>query len=209
MPDPGQKGRLIYAIGVGLFGVALVAGVVQSLRVDKRLPAIDLLSNGSEAYINRLRAREDYDGVIEQLEMQARILPYDADTHERLGKLLGTQGRPEEARAHFQELVRLKPSDEAYCLLGLTYLNTNEPASAARCFTEAIRLSPKSLKGFTGLGLASAQLGELAEAEKCFAKAIELAPNSQEAQHYLDKVRQELAAPKDGRKKGEPDRPRN
>ena len=204
MPDTGQKGRLLYAIGVGIFGVALVAGVIQSLRSDGRMPAVDLLANGSSAHINLLLARKDYKGAIEQLELQARIVPYDADNREHLGKLLGSQGRPEEARVHFQELVRLRPGDAgAHFLLGSTYIDMNQPALAGRCFAEAIRLNPQLAKAYNGLGVASAQLGELTEAEKCFAKAVELAPNSVEAQINLDKAREKLRVP-DGVKKSAP-----
>ncbi len=208
MPEIGRNNRLVYAIGVGLFGVALAAGIIQSLRTNGRLPAIDLVMNGSNAYVNRLLARDDSDKAIEQLQMQARILPYDADTHEQLGKLLRSQGRPEEALAHFQVVVRLRPKDEAYCHLGLTYLNMNQPDLAARSFTEAIHLNPQSSQAYAGLAFAAAQLGEVAEAQKCFAKAAELAPDPSEAK-MLRKASEELRG---NVKKGEPpaatDRPR-
>jgi Flp pilus assembly protein TadD len=203
--DLGQSGRLLYAVGVGLFGVALVAGVIQSLRVEGRLPAVDLLMKGSGAYINLLITRKDDKGAIEQLQMQSRLVPPDAETHELLGKLLGDQGRPEEARIHFQELVRLRPEDaQGHWFLGSTYLDTNQPNLAASCFTEAIRLNPQYPQAFNSLGLASAQLGELAEAEKCFVKAVELSPTFTKAQINLNNVRQALRASRNGAKKGEP-----
>jgi Flp pilus assembly protein TadD len=144
---------------VGLFAVALAAGVVQSLRVSGRLPAIDLLPNGSQAYIERLLAREDYDGAIEQLQMQARILPDDAGTHERLGKLLFRQGHPDEARPHFQELVRLKPKDaHAFIGLGLTWVQLGELAEAEKCFAKAVELAPNSVEAQNLLDLARREL---------------------------------------------------
>jgi Flp pilus assembly protein TadD len=209
VPEIGQNGRLLCAVGVGLFGVALAAGVVESLRVDGRLPAIDLLLNGSRAYIDGLHTRKDDEGAIEQLQMQSRLVPPDAETHELLGKLLGSRGRPEEARAHFLELVRFRPGDaEAHCFLGLTYIETNQPDLATRRFNEAIRLNPQFAKAYNGLGVASAHLGDLAEAEKCFAKAVELAPSFLEAQTNLDKARQALRVAPARVKKGDPaDRP--
>ena len=120
MPEIGQYGRMAYAIGVGLFGVALAAGVVQAVRVTGRLPTIDLLGTGPKAYIDRLVAQKDYDAAIEQLDLKSRTEPPDPETYELLGKLLLRQVRPEEARASFQELVRLRPKyAEGFNGLGL------------------------------------------------------------------------------------------
>jgi Flp pilus assembly protein TadD len=213
MPEIGQTKRLIYAIGVGLFAVAMVAGIIQSMRVNGRLPAVDLLMNGSEANIKRLLAQEDYEGAIKELEMKSRIPPADPNTHERLGKLLFRQGRPLEARPHFQELLRLKPKyAEGHCLLGFTHIELNEPVLAEDNFNKAIELNPEMPSGFYGLGVAWGQRGELAHAEKCFAKTAELEPNYPGAQMNLDRVRKELRLAPDRAKKGEPgaavDRPR-
>jgi tetratricopeptide (TPR) repeat protein len=196
---------LLYAVGVGLFGVTLVAGVVQSLRIDGRLPAIDLILTGSKAYIDGLHARKNDKGAIEQLQMQSRLVPPDAETHELLGKLLGDQGRPEEARIHFQALVQMRPGDaRAHWFLGAAYLDMKEPDLAARSFVEAIRLNPEYPQAFYSLGLASAQLGDLAEAEKCFVKVVELAPDFRDAKTKLRQVREALQAARAGAKKGEP-----
>ncbi len=204
MADIGQKGRLAYAVGVGLFGVALAAGIVESLRVEGRLPAIDQVLNGPKASIDRLRARRDYDGAIDQLEMQARILPDDAGTHEELAKLLDKRGRPEEAQVHFHELVRLRPDDaQAYYFLGFTYLETNQPHLAKGCFSEAIHLKPRYAEAYNGLGTAWGHLGEMAQAEECFAKAVELAPDFGDAKNNLEKTRALIKSGPNGAKKKE------
>lgn len=189
----GRTGKLLYAIGVGVFAVALVAGVIQSLRVERRVPAIDLFVSGSKTYINELLDRKDFDGAIRQLKMQTRYLPFDAATREDLGILLGNQARPEQARAQFEELVRLRPDyAEGYNLLGSTYLDTDQPALAARYFSEAVRLNPEFPLAFNSLGVAYARLGRLTEAEQCFAKAVELAPVNKDARINLDRARKEL-----------------
>jgi Flp pilus assembly protein TadD len=156
----GSTNRLLYAIGVGLFGVALVAGVFESLRTERRLPGIDLLGKGSKAYINRLLAQKDYEGAIEQLEMQLRVMPpADAETHELLGKLLLRQGHPEEARAHFQELVRFRPGDaEAFNGLGLASAQLGELAEAEKCFAKAVELAPNSVEARMNLNKAREEL---------------------------------------------------
>jgi Flp pilus assembly protein TadD len=203
----GQTGRLVYAIGVGLFGVAMAAGIVDSMRVNGRLPAIDLLTSGPKAYIQLLLARKDYEGAIRELEIQTRIPPPDADAHALLGKLLVSQGRPEQAQAQFQTLVKLRPEDaDGYCFLGYTYLEANQPNSAdsaKHCFAKAIELNPQFSAAFNGLGVALAQLGKMADAEQCFAKAVELTPDYVDAQIHLERARKELRAAPDGAKKGD------
>lgn len=195
----GLVGRLLCALGVVLFAVAFVAGAIQSLRVERRLPVIDLIIDGPEDHIDELVTRKDYAGAISQLQMQTRLQPSNAAAHEHLGNLLGTQSRLLEARVQFQQLVRLKPDyAEGYNYLGSTYLNTGQPALAARSFEQAIRLKPAFPVAHNNLGVTRAQQGDLEQAEKCFAKAVELAPDYNNARINLDNARKELRRIKSG-----------
>lgn len=188
-----QLGKIFYAIGASLFGLALIAGFVQSLRVDRRVPAVDLFGNGSKAYIDRLLAKQDYRRAMQQLELQSRLLPYDSTTHEELGILLGNQSRAKEARAHFEELVRLRPADaEGYFFLASTYLDTNQPALAVPIFEKALELKPDFAFAHNKLGIALAAQGDLVDAEKHFARAVELDPNDDEFRANLARARSEL-----------------
>ena len=54
-----RTGKILFVLGVGLFTLAVAVGVIQSLRVERRLPAIDLFVSGSKEYINRLLAHEN------------------------------------------------------------------------------------------------------------------------------------------------------
>jgi hypothetical protein len=87
-PATGRAGRRLYVIGVLLFAAVLVAGIAQSLRIDRHLPSIDLFGSGSREYIDLLLAEKKYAAAIEQLRMQTRLLPLEADNYEELGKLL-------------------------------------------------------------------------------------------------------------------------
>lgn len=185
-----STGRLVSALGTALFVLTLVAGVYQSLRTERRLPAVDLFGHGAQRYIDDLVAQKDLDGAIEQLEMRRRMLPQDADTYEQLGNLWAIKGRPEQARLKFEELVRLRPEyARGYELLGSTFLDTNEPKSAGPCFAKAIEFDPKSASAYNGMGAAFASLGYMDDAEKCFAKAVELAPDLEGARINLERVR--------------------
>gem|GEM_PF-6111426 len=184
------KECLVSALSVGLFVMTLVAGVVQSLRVDRKLPAVNLFSEGAWNYIHDLLAHDDVDGAIAQLEMRKRIQPQDADTYEPLGSLLARSDRPQDARDNYEELVRLRPDyARGHHLLGTTYLNTNQPNLAARTFTRSIQLDPNSAPAYNGIGVILARQGQIAEAEKYFAKAVELDPNDEGARINLERAR--------------------
>jgi tetratricopeptide (TPR) repeat protein len=110
---------VLCAIALALLASAAVAGVVQSLRVEHCLPTVDFLAAGAKRNADRLISQREYDRAIAQLELQSRIMPYDAGTYEDLGNLLGEQARPEAARAQFQMLVALRPDyAEGYNALG-------------------------------------------------------------------------------------------
>jgi Flp pilus assembly protein TadD len=188
-----RTGKVLFVLGAGLFSLALTVGAIQSLLIERRLPAIDLFNSGSQAYIDGLLAQKDYDGAIQQLRMQLRMLSGDFTTHEKLGILLDERGRTDEARSEFQELVRLRPDyAEGHFHLGINYQGTEEWALAAASFAKAIRLKPEFPLAINSLGVAMAQMGKLREAEACFARAVEIAPDYGEAQSNLDKARRLL-----------------
>lgn len=189
------NGRVFLAVAGGLVALGLAAGIVQSFRVERRLPAVDLLAAGATRYIDYLVAHQDYDGAIEQLHLQTRLQPYDAANYEDLGALLGSQKRPEDARAQFQTLVDLRPDyAEGYNLLGSTYLETNELEMAQKCFLRAIELKPEFPLALNNLGMTVAQSGKLDLAEACFEKAVRLAPDYGEARANLEWAREQLRA---------------
>lgn len=193
MLHAGRTGRLLYSIGVLAFGLTFVAGIVEAVRVERRMPMIDLIVSGPEDHIEALVVRKDYNRAIEQLQMQAKLQPSDPATHEHLGNLLGTQSRPKEARTQFLHLLRLRPDyAEGYEYLGSTYLSTGELTLAARCFEQAIRLKPELALAHNNLGVARARLGDVATAERCFARAVELSPNYENARINLENARKQL-----------------
>ena len=143
MTEKGQAGRLLYAVGVGLFGVALAAGVVESVRFNGRMPAIDLLMHGSDAYIHLLIHRKDFVQAIDQLEMQGRMVPPDAEARCLLGSVYMHTNEPELAADCFGEATRLDPrSFKAFAGLGLASGQLGKLAEAEKCFARAAELAP-------------------------------------------------------------------
>jgi tetratricopeptide (TPR) repeat protein len=146
-------------MGTGLFVVAFISGAVQSWRLERRLPMIDLIVSGPEDHVDDLVTRQDYDRAIKQLTMQVRLQPDNAGAREHLGNLLGTQKRLDEAQVQFQELVRLRPDyAEGYSYLGSAYLDAGHLFLATNSFKRAIELNPDLPVAHNNLGVALARL---------------------------------------------------
>lgn len=184
---------LLLALGVVFFLSTFVAGLVQSWRVERRLPVIDLIVSGPEHHVEKLVSQKDFNRAIEQLQIQVKLQPSDPATCEHLGNLLGLQGRTKEARVQFLKLVQMRPDyAEGHQNLGTTFLDTGELALAARSFERAIRLKPDFAVAHNNLGVARARTGDVVEAEKHFAKAVELLPDYESARINLESARKQL-----------------
>lgn len=193
MPELARNSKVLLALTAAAIAAAMGVGIVQSLRVEDRLPMMDLLGAGPETYIDLLLARHDYDAAIEQLQMQTRLLPFVSTAFEQLGNVLSQQNRPEEARAAYEGLLRLRPdSAEAWYYLGNLDLNTGQPRTAAQSLREAIRRNPDFPAALNALGVALVHQGKLAEAEASFARAVELQPDYAEARNNLETARRQL-----------------
>lgn len=104
----GRVERVLFRIATAVFLLACSAGVVQSVRTERRLPPIDLLVSGAKSHIAELLNRGNSREAIRELELQTRLLPYDAAACEHLGNLLGSQSQFTAARRQFQKLVDRK-----------------------------------------------------------------------------------------------------
>jgi tetratricopeptide (TPR) repeat protein len=185
--------RSVLAIAAGVLALGMAVGVLQSLRIEHQLPIVDVIGAGSREYIDLLVARHDDDAAIEQLQLQARLLPYDAPTFEQLGNLLNRQNRLDEARLAYESVLRIRPdSAEAYYYIGDMDLKAGRPFVAAKAFQEAIRFRPDFPAALNSLGVAFAYQGKLREAEENFARAVELRPDYAEARTNLETARKQL-----------------
>ena len=91
--------------------------------------------------------------------------------------LFSGMGRVMEARHVLEATVQLDSTRaEVYRLLGVVYLNQNEPHLATTVLERAVGLTPRSWEDISWLGLAYLRLGNLARAEQAFLDAARLAP---------------------------------
>jgi tetratricopeptide (TPR) repeat protein len=108
--------------------------------------------------------------------------------HNDLGLILGQQGRIDEAIAHFQKALEIKPSyANAHQNLGVALDKRGQLDAAIVHYRKALELKP-DYPGIThnNLGSALARQGQLDAAIAHFQKALELRPDYPEARNNLD-----------------------
>jgi tetratricopeptide (TPR) repeat protein len=133
--------------------------------------------NQSEAYF-RLALRDD---------------PSSAEAHYGLGSVYLKQGNPKEARASFQQAVRLNASypdtrPNAWNNLGLLDLHDGRADDAIGCFEEALRGNPGHWIALENLGNAYRQQQRWVEARQTLERAVDMRPQEPEAIYSLAMV---------------------
>ncbi len=74
---------------------------------------------------------------------------------------------------------------EAHLNLGAAYMARNEPRQASEQFTDAVKLDPSSLPGWTDLAIAQLHTGAGDRAEESARRALRLDPTSVAAHYAL------------------------
>jgi tetratricopeptide (TPR) repeat protein len=110
----------------------------------------------------------------------------DFQAHMGIGRVLGDQGRNEEAHDHFVKAVNLNPdSAEARYFRGVAALRLGRVDEAMLSFEAAVRLQPDRAEAHQGLGLAFLAQQNPAAAVPPLAEAVRLQPGSAVIQNDL------------------------
>jgi tetratricopeptide (TPR) repeat protein len=100
--------------------------------------------------------------------------------HDTLGEYLASQGRPEEAVAHFRAALAIRPDDLPANLNLGTYEHGrgNLPVAIERYQIVALHAGDVGLRAtaYGNLGSAYRQMGDLMKAKRCFETALQLTP---------------------------------
>lgn len=113
--------------------------------------------------------------------------------HNNLGLILASDGRVAEARAEFEEALRLDPDvPEHHMNLGRLLVADGELQEGAAHLTEAIRLDPLNADAFSNLGVALLREGRVPEAVTQFENAVRIQPNHPEALANLSAAHQAM-----------------
>jgi len=98
--------------------------------------------------------------------------------HYNLAVDLQSQGRVDEARAHYEEALRLNPRyPEAHCNLGSLLFGQGRIDEARTHYEEALRLNPDYPNAHHNLGSLLVRQGRIDEAKAHYEEALRLNPN--------------------------------
>jgi tetratricopeptide (TPR) repeat protein len=115
--------------------------------------------------------------------------PDDWEAHYNLGLLYRAVGDPTRTVSHYQEAVRLNPSNNwAHNNLGTAYLGLGKVDEAIVEYTRALEIDPKDSKAHNNLGLALLRQGKLDPAAAEFERALRENPHFPEAETNLGRV---------------------
>jgi len=106
-----------------------------------------------------------------------------------LGLLSSTQGRCDDAKAHYMAALEQIPElPEAYHQLGLIDLQEQHYADSLELFSKAVKLAPLFADAHNSLGMALAKTGDIDAAEDRFIEAIWIAPGHVSAKQNLKRL---------------------
>jgi len=173
--------HLVYLPMIGLIGLfASGVGVI----MERLSPAIRPLATAAATLIVALSAlaSHGYVGVFSDEETLWRYTversPDFFLAQENLGKALLLRDRPEEAKTHFEEVLRLKPQRAAsHYNLGKALVQMGRIEEGIAEYRQALSRDPTDAEVENNLGVALIQSGKSSEAIGHVAQAIRLRPD--------------------------------
>jgi protein O-mannosyl-transferase len=122
----------------------------------------------------------------------------NAIIHNDLGVALATEGKHQEAMAHYRQALAIDPDyAEAHANLGDELVKVGQFDRAMPEFDKALRLRPALASAHAGLGLMLAASGQLEEARDHLESALHAAPATADTQSNLCYVLVRLGRPAD------------
>ncbi|KAG5317502.1 BBS4 protein, partial [Pseudoatta argentina] len=127
------------------------------------------------AYV--MQSHREYDVALSKYKIAAQTIPESSILWNNIGMCLYAKQKYVAAisslkRAHYLHPISCVPS----CNLGIVFLTTGQPASAAIYLCAAVSAEPKNSMPYLLLGLALKRLDDLEGAERSLTKAHALAP---------------------------------
>jgi tetratricopeptide (TPR) repeat protein len=115
-----------------------------------------------------------------------RLNPNCWVAHDNLADISSQQGRLDEAIAHFQKALAIRPdSDETLVALGVAFFHHGQVDQAIACYQKALAIQSDCAEAHYNLGVAFSQLGRLDEAIAHYQKALKTRADHAEMRNNL------------------------
>jgi protein O-mannosyl-transferase len=154
----------------------------------RRSLALGIVASGA-VLASAAVAREQVTHWKDRETLWTRALAVTADNwtaHDHLGLVRAAQGRLDEAAAHFEATVRIRPDFEGgHVNLGNLRAGQGRLDDAVRHYREALRLKPSLELAHNNLGVALLRLGRTDEAIAEFTEALRIRPDLVDAHRNL------------------------
>jgi len=124
---------------------------------------------------------EDPDNAVKAYQTATQIDPSRDDIHLKLGNLLFSQEKYDDARKEYAEAVRLNPSTVNRYSLGQAYIELERYSDAESQYNEIQRLAPQEAGGYLGMGLTRSRQERHEDAIREFKQAIDRNPDLYDA----------------------------
>jgi tetratricopeptide (TPR) repeat protein len=133
-----------------------------------------------------IQRNQDYKTFLTIWQDTVAKCPNNPRAHNNLGTALAQTGKTEEAIAHYEQALRLKPDyAEALNHLGTVLLQEGKVTDAIRRYEQALRIRPDYAEAHYNLGVALGQTGRIEEAIAHYEQALQLKPDYAEAHNNL------------------------
>ncbi|MDY6986973.1 MAG: tetratricopeptide repeat protein [Thermodesulfobacteriota bacterium] len=177
-----------YRLYLPMFGVALVLSyLLFSALWRKRLWAVMIasfiiLSLGTVTYLKNKIWQDDMTLWSDVLSKN----PQSARAHLNLGAILVTQGKVDDAIAHYREALKIKPYYvRTHNNLGIALRQKGDLDEAISHYRTALRIRPEYVDAHNNLALVLKDQGNLDEAISHYRRALQIEPYSAEVHNNL------------------------
>lgn len=150
------------------------------------------------------RRARDYRSELSLWQDTAAKRPASPTAHSNLGMALAAAGRPREAMAEFEQVLRLLPGNvPAHTALGNLYSEIGQPEEGLRHLAAALRMAPDYAPAHHNLGVVLDRLGRTPEAVREYEEAVRLQPDFAEAHNDYGDALLRLGRPADAARQAE------
>jgi predicted Zn-dependent protease len=171
---------------IALYFVLLAAGTafVSIPRTDPALWALTAFTSGRQALDSGDLARAE-----QELQRARAYVPDNPETNFALGNLRLAQGKRGEAKAFYENALRLNSKHKGILNnLALVALEENQPAQALRYLQRALEQPPQEAKTFYLLAKTHLALGDFQNARLAIGRAIQRDRERAEYRQLLEEI---------------------